>query len=288
MGRAEGLSNLELAANKTWVTALTRCECPECGYACAGVQLVRLNTPCPNCGASGEARILFPGVVHARRLEIVAECYVAACAHASQKKADLVKQIRQDLGITCDGEWAQKEARRLQVLVGRFRGSNEAYKRYIEGLQGRVCLNNADHLSRLIALLSTYTDTTLEHCNVVTATVSLFEGVFCELLVRLLVSRGKARPEAKEAIPRAHKKRLGMFAVLTGVPAKAAVDQYGVRGLYESWQELTSRRNSYLHTSPWAAGARSAEKAFNAAKHSFGLFALLNNTYCARPRVLFV
>lgn len=277
-----GLSNFELASNSTFVIALTRLKCPFCGYVSSDI---RLTAPCPRCKQAGSARQVFPSVVCLRRLEIVADSYAKAYAAAGEKQAALVEQSRQILGRTPERGWLETAVRNVRKLVRNSRGSDSDYKKFLEGLQRRLNLNSRDEASRLAYLLTTYTDTATDHRNVVTSTASLYEQLFREFLVELLISKGEDHQKARDSVSKLRRRDSGIskFKSITGVPLRDAVRRFPVRGLYESWQAIAKKRNEYLHVTPWAVNAQIAERAFDAAKNSFGLFSFLHNTYCLAP-----
>lgn len=279
------ISNIELAANSTWIIALTRLKCPFCGFVSSDIRLTAWKMPCPRCKMSGSARELFPSGVCIRRLEIVAESYVKAYSAASEKKAELAEDIRQVLGRIPEGSWMDSAVRQVQTLARRSTPSSARYDRFVARLQKRLALQSADETARIIYLLATYTGTSSEHYNVVTSTASLYEQLFREFLAQLLVSRGDGHAEARKSISklRTWKKLKDQFENAVGISLHEAVEGFGEPHLYETWRRLAKHRNDYNHVNPWAISARTAEAAFDAAKNAFALFSFLHNAYCLAP-----
>jgi hypothetical protein len=136
---------------------------------------------------------------------------------------------------------------------------------------------------RLYPLGGTFSDITGDHCNVVVWTVAMYERLFSDLLVRMLVSRGNQWVEAGEVVSKKCRRadlRKKLFKETSGISLEKAVDEFGVPGLYQGWQEVATRRNNFLHITPGAISADLAERAFEIAKNGFGLFAYLQNKCC--------
>lgn len=282
MAACKGLTNLVLAANPTWVIASTFQECPFCGFLSRGLGLVRVSVPCPNCNRSGSARLLFPGIACIKWLEMIADSYVRAYARTGEKQAALAEQIRSDLKRSVKPSWVVAAARNVRKLVHKSRGSQAEYKKVLEALQRRLSLDSQEQTSRIYTLILGYSDTTNEHCSVVVSTAALFERLFSQFLVRLLVSEGRDYRESRKMVGRIrrrdHLRRL--FNQTVRIPLHKAVGEFGVRGLYEGWQYTAERRNGFLHVTPRAVSADMAERAFKLAKDAFGLFAFLHNRFC--------
>ena len=274
MGNIDAISNIDLTANLTWAISCTLSECPECSFVRSDFD----GPPCPNCGAREDVGNVFPRGTCVRRLEVVARHYVAASSDVKAAKAELLSQIR-GLGITCDHSWAEAEVRKLQAMYGTYLKSRKGYTEYLEELGKRTSLKKPG-LTRLFCILSNYKDTSPQHSDVVTSSASLFEELLREFLVQLLTARGESYAKARKDVPRPRHAREMLFNKLTGVSLGKAVSEYGVSNLYESWQQLAERRNEYLHGTAWAVSANAAERAFNAAKVAFGLFAFLHNRFC--------
>lgn len=282
MAASENLTNLELAANPTWVIASTFAECPFCGFLCRDLGLVRVSVPCPNCNRSGSARLLFPGIACIKWLEMIADSYVRAYARAGEKQAALAEQIRSDLRRRAEPSWVVAAARNVRKLLRKSRGSQAEYKRVLDALQRRLSLDSQEQARRVYPLILEYSETTNDHCNVVVSTAALFESLFSDFLVRLLVSRGRAYGEARKTVAKMRRRDdlKKLFKETTRTPLLKAVGEFGVSGLYEGWQDVATRRNRFLHITPGAISADMAEKAFNIAKNAFGLFAYLHNRFC--------
>ena len=281
----KGLSNIELAGNSTWVVALTRSRCPFCSFVSSDIGLTALATPCPRCAQSGSAREMFPSGVCIRRLEIVAEAYVRAYAAASEKHGALAEDLRQILGRTPERSWLDSAVRRVRRLSRSSTNSGAEYEKFLHRLQQRLCVKDPNDSARIFYLLATYKDTSSEHYNVVTSTASLFEQLFREFLVELLVSKGEKYRDARRFVSdlRRWRQQEERFKSVTGAPLHKAIDGFGVTGLYQAWRDVAKRRNDYSHVSPWAVGAQTAESAFGAAKNAFGLFSYLHNAHCLAP-----
>lgn len=283
MAGQKGLSNLELAGNPTWVIASTFCECPFCGFLSRDLGLVRVSTPCPKCSRSGSPRYVFPSVACIQWLELIADSYVRAYARTGEKQAELAEQIRSDLKKSFEPSWVAAAARSVRKLLRKSRGSQQEYRKVLDALQRRLSLENQDQAERVYPVLASYSDTTNDHCNVVVSTSALFERLFYDLLVRLLVSRGKDWAEARSTVAKMQRRvdRKRLFQEITKTSLEKAVREFGERGIYAGWQDIARRRNYYLHLTPGAISAAMAKRAFNLAKNAFGLFASLHNRFCA-------
>ncbi len=286
MAGQSALTNLELAENSTFVTALCRMECPFCTYVSADTGLTRLSAACPNCGRSGEARILFPEVECIWRLGRVAKSYARANAEVQGRQAQLVERIRSELSTIYERSLLAAAARTAHGLASRSRRSEEGYSKLLDIIRRRLSLSAQEQAKRACGLLLAYSETTDEHGHVVTETANLFDRLLSDFLVRVLASRGVENPKARQRVhqlrSRHRKKRL--FEEVTSARLDEAVNGYGVRGLYQKWQQVAKWRNDVQHVTLWAAGARRADSAFNIAKHAFGLFAFLHNKYCVTAR----
>ena len=278
MAKQTGLSNLELAANSTWVIALTYCECPLCGYLTPAPG----SLPCPKCNRSGSRRSVFPGYACIKWLKMIGDAYVRAYARTGEKQAELVEVIRSDFKRDIEPSWVAAAARSVRKLLRKSRGSNAEYRKVLDVLQKRLALENQEQAGRVFPMLWSYSETTNEHCNVVVSTAALFERLFSDLLVRLAGSRGSEWPDAKEIVAKTQRRvsRIRLFEKMTGTSLERSVREFGVRGLYAGWQDIARRRNLYLHVTPGAISAAMAERAFNLAKNAFGLFAFLHNKHC--------
>lgn len=279
------ISNVELAANSTWLIASTSLKCPFCGFVSPDFRLTALNMPCPRCNQSGSAREMFPSAISIRRLEIVAESYVKAYAAASEKKAELAQDVRQVLGRIPEASWMDSAIRQVQILARSSTRTDAKYERFVARLEKRLALQSRDETARIIYLLATYTETSSEHYNVVTSTASLYEQLFREFLAQLLVTRGDGHAHARKSVSklRSWKKLKEQFENTAGIPFREAVVGFGEPHLYETWRRLAKHRNDFNHVNPWAISARTAEAAFNIAKNAFALFCFLHNAYCLAP-----
>jgi hypothetical protein len=56
----DNFTNRELAENRTWLSAVAYFECSFCHFLSHSAGLSEISAPCPNCGASGKPRIVFP------------------------------------------------------------------------------------------------------------------------------------------------------------------------------------------------------------------------------------
>jgi len=282
MARQTSLSNLELAANPTWVIASTVEECPFCGFLSRDPELGKPSVPCPKCERSGSPRLIFPGHASIEWLEMIADSYVRAYARTSERKAAVADQIRSDLRRKIEPSWVVAAARNVRKLLRKSRGSQAEYKKVLEALQRRLSLESEEQARRAFPLVLEYSDTANEHCSVLVSTAALFEGLFNDFLVRLLVSRGMGNGEAKKKVAgiRRLNDREKLFERTAGATLRRAVGEFGVRGLYEKWHNMADRRNKFLHMTPGAISADMAEKAFNLAKNAFALFTFLHNKYC--------
>jgi hypothetical protein len=228
---------------------------------------------------------MFPSTACIRWLEIVADSYVRAYARSGEEQATLAERIRSDLGKAYEPSWIPVAARLVRRLLRKSRGSKAEYRLFLSALKRRLSLDDEEEAARLYPLLADYPDTTNEHCNVVVSTAALYDKLFSEFLVRLLESRGEGHADAsKEVAKKSRRDDLrALFQKFTGTALHKAVGQFGVRSLYGDWQDVTHRRNEYLHATPEAINRQMAEKAFNAAKNAFGLFSFLHNKYCLVP-----
>jgi hypothetical protein len=281
----DGLSNLELVANSTWIIALARLKCPSCGFVSSDIRLTALNTPCPRCGSCGKAREVFPGMLAVRWLEIVGECYVKAFAGAGKRQAALAEEARAILGRAPERSWLEGALRTLRRLARKHYVSPADSRERLRAFKKRLALRSQEESDRLWYLLATYRDTTNDHTGVVVATASLFEELLRELLTGVLVCKGEPYLKARDAVSmvRSRAQATALFKKLTGVSLSRAVREFPVPGLFDAWQEAARKRNDYVHITPSAVGAEASERAFNAAKNAFGLFSFLHNQYSLAP-----
>lgn len=282
MRKKQGLTNLELAANRTWIVASLFGECPFCSFVSQDTELVRLAAPCPRCGRSGSARSVFPSYSCIERLKAIADSYVRACARVSERQSALVDRISSDLKRTVEPLWVTEAALQVRKLLRGSRGARPEYERVYEALQRALSLQSQEQAARALPSVVKYSDAVTEHSYVVVSTAALFEGLLSDMLVRLLVVRGETESEARKRVR--NTRRLcdleKLFEETAGESLRQAVKPFGVRGSYECWRLIAERRNRFLHNSPGAVGIESAEKAFDLAKNAFGLFAFLHNRYC--------
>jgi hypothetical protein len=282
MANRRGLSNLELAANPTWVIASTFEECSFCGFLSRDPELGRPSVPCPNCKRSGSPRLIFPGLACITWLEMVGDAYLRATAGADEKKGALVDIIRSDFRPDIDPSWVRIAARKVRRLLRKSPRTETDYHRVLDEIQRRLSLRTREQACRAFSLLANSSDTVNEHSNVVVLTGSLFERLFHDLLVQVLARRGMTNPEAHRTVDKRRRREdlLELFWIATGTRPQEAIGEFGVRGLYEGWQDIADRRNKFLHVSPGVVSAVMAERAFNLAKNAFGLFAFLHNKHC--------
>jgi hypothetical protein len=216
---------------------------------------------------------------------MIADSYVRAYARIGEKQAALAEEIRSDLKKSVEPSWVAAAARSVRKLLRKSRGSQAEYRKVLDVLQKRLPLENQEQAGRLFPMLWSYSETTNEHCNVVVSTAALYEKLFSDFLVRLLVSQGTTWPEAKQTVAKKPRRvdRIRIFEGITGASLDKAVGAFGVRGLYAGWQDIARRRNYFLHVTPGAINAAMAERAFNLAKNALALFAFLQNKYCVAP-----
>jgi hypothetical protein len=282
MSHRIGLTNLELAANSTWVIASTFFECHFCGHLSRGPGLDRHSVPCPNCGRAGWARMMWPSMASIRWLQIIADSYLRAYQRVGEENAEMAKRISEDLRRECDPKWVANAARIVRKLLRQSRGSKREYRRFLESLKRRLQLDTEGDAVRLYPVLASHRGTTSEHYTVVVSTAALFDKLMSDFIMRLLQSRGDTQADAKRKVSQMHRRDdlKKSFRSATGVSLEKAVSGFKARGLYESWQQTNKRRNDTLHRTPEAVDSVFAEKAFDAAKNSFGLFAYLHNRFC--------
>ena len=274
------LTNLELAANPTWISAEVFSECRFCGFLSQDLELDRPSVPCPRCKLSGLPRFLYPDIASIRRLEMIADAFVQAYARTGERQAALAEQIRSDLRRSCDPSWVATAIRKVRKLRCKHPASAQDYAKLLATLQRRLSLDTPEQTQRVYFRLATYEETSTEHSNLVVLTTALFEGLFSELLIRLLVSRGTDYGDARVEVRRTRtfEGRRKLFERETHTPLRQAVRRFGHRGFYERWEYVRELRNRFAHQTPFAIGADALERAFNLAKDSFALFAFLHNS----------
>jgi len=282
MAGRTGMTNLELAENRTWVIASTFMECPFCGFLSREPGLDSLSAPCPKCNRSGSSREEFPDIDCIRWLEMIGDAYVRANTRTGEKQAELVEIIRSDFKRDIEPSWVAAAAGDLRRFFRKSRRCEADYGRMLSTLQTRLSLDSREQAARVLSLLVSYSDTVTEHTNVVVLTGSLFERLFHNLLVQLLARRGMTDSEARKTVGKRRRREDSqeLFWIATGTRLQKAVGEFGVPGIYEEWQSIADRRNKFLHITPRAISTEMAERAFNIAKSAFALFAFLQNKYC--------
>jgi len=276
------LTNFELADNPSFPAAWAFLECPQCHYVSKSYELDNPQVPCPKCNTIGMARRIFPSLSALNLLKMVAYFYTKACDRVENLQFELVNNIRDKLNRTYDPQFAINIAREIQSLYKKLGVEQAEYEQMIEIIRDRLSLESKEEAAKVFVPLISYSNTFEEHKATVILTCTLIEKLFDDLLIRIIISKGIewSKAERKVSRLRGFDKLFEAFEKTTSLSLKEAIGQCSIPNYFADWEEVRTARNHFIHNSPYAISATTAEKAFNLAKNASSLFAYLQNRFC--------
>lgn len=273
------IPNRELARNQTWTAAMTWLECHFCNYLSQDLNLANVDEPCPRCGNGGHPRLIFPGIMCNRLVELILHYYANSHERYDERVAALERAISHQLGREFNPQILVEAAFAVRSIRNKSDNKDDVLVTLLGTIQERLGLHSASDARKVLVPLLQYSDTNEDHQITLLLTASLLEQLFKELLLRTLV-RLLADWESSRKIVKAlrdHGAREKEFAKLAGFSLNEMTTSLGFSTFYADWRSIRKLRNTFVHGIPFIIDRLDAEKAFELAKNSFRVFALVLN-----------
>lgn len=282
-GKTMSLRSDELARSPFTPGALPPIMCPVCSFVGHWEGSDCPDVPCPNCGATGEIRQVFPDGSAYKLLKMLTYFHKVAIDRTSESENRLIAGLAERLGRAC----AKKEAHRALEEVHRIysvrRRRGQEYDRAAAAMQKLLSIDSDAEAREVVVLLLAHHETVEEHAAVVILTCTLLEKLLDDLLVLMAGTRDAqdyrtARQTVKSLGRFDDRKKL--FKKISRISLAAAVERCPAERFWSTWCGLRKTRNHFVHGQPFAISVSTAEHAFRLATNSVPVFAFLQNLTC--------
>lgn len=285
------ISNKDLAKNRTFPIAVTQMQCSICNHVSNDRDFCIIGTSCPNCGDKNECREIFPDTAVIELLKMISYFYSRAC----EREEDAPKELLNGLLRLTERKFEHEEMEKIASEVSELSEEKMSEVGYLEimitHLKKIFPSESREKLRKILWLLTEYkrpkNHLYEEYKAVIIITCTLLERLFQDFLFELILNQGIKRTVVSKLTKpwKSMPQREEAFRTFTDKSFKDVLNELNSPEFYENWKKVRDTRNSFVHGKHigiYQANKEVAELAFNLAKSSFSVFAILTNAYCIK------
>ncbi|MDO9464920.1 MAG: hypothetical protein Q7J67_06445 [bacterium] len=268
------LDNRELVSFDDLAITLCYCKCSKCGFL-QDDSITNTNTLCSHCGCKGTSPEMFPNLNAITLFEIVQGFCRKGYQASNNNIENTLKEIRNKTKIKINKHQLNDIHKELSV---------NSYEKMLNIICREFTVSNKQAKEIYTILLQTYPKRVDEYISAVILTCTLLENLLNEFLYEMLECRETSSEVIDIVLNEAGSipAKFKIFKRLNGSKFSSVLNKIDAENFCGNWEELRKARNKLIHGNPYVIGERHANIAFQLAKDSFSVFAMLHNRSCLK------